>query len=86
VDKYCVTCHNQRLKTGGLALDTVDLGKIPAQAEAWEKVILKLRAGTMPPAGMPRPDAVTYRALSGWLEAQIDQASEPTRAGRYCIA
>ncbi|HTC36612.1 MAG TPA: DUF1592 domain-containing protein [Bryobacteraceae bacterium] len=81
LDKYCVTCHNQRLKTGGLALDTLDLGKIPAQAETWEKVILKLRAGTMPPAGMPRPDAATYKVLSGWLESQIDQASQPY-AGR----
>ena len=81
LDKYCVTCHNQRLKTGGLALDGMDLGKIPAQAETWEKVILKLRAGTMPPPGMPRPDAATYPALSGWLESQIDQASEPY-AGR----
>ncbi len=81
LDKYCVTCHNQRLKIGGLALDAMDLGKVPARAETWEKVILKLRAGTMPPAGMPRPDAATYKALSGWLESQIDQASEPY-AGR----
>src|SRR5271165_142355 len=81
LDHYCVSCHNQRLKTGGLALDTMDLGKTPAQAETWEKVILKLRAGTMPPAGMPRPDAATYKALSAWLESQIDQASEPY-AGR----
>jgi hypothetical protein len=81
LDKYCVTCHNQRLKTGGLALDTMDLGKIPLQAEVWEKVIRKLRSGTMPPAGIPRPDAATYTRLAGWIEAQIDQASEPY-AGR----
>jgi hypothetical protein len=76
-DKYCVTCHNQRLKTGGLALDTMDLGKVPAQAEVWEKVIRKLRSGTMPPAGMPRPDAATYHDLAGWLEEQIDQSAAP---------
>jgi len=81
IDKYCVTCHNQRLKTGGLALDAMDLGKVPAQAEVWEKVIRKLRSGTMPPAGMPRPDAATYSGLVGWLETRIDQASEPF-AGR----
>src|SRR5580658_5239591 len=81
LDKYCVTCHNQRLKTGGLTLDTMDLGKIPAQAEVWEKVIRKLRSGTMPPAGIPRPDAATYGRVAGWIEAQIDQASEPY-AGR----
>ena len=81
LDKYCVTCHNQRLKTGGLALDNLDLGKVPSQAEVWEKVIRKLRSGTMPPAGMPRPDAAAYSSLAGWLEAQIDQASQPY-AGR----
>jgi hypothetical protein len=81
LDKFCVTCHNQHLKTGGLALDTLDLGKVPAQAEVWEKVIRKLRSGTMPPAGMPRPDAATYSSLAGWIEAQIDQTSEPY-AGR----
>jgi hypothetical protein len=81
LDKYCVSCHNQRLKTGGLALDTLDLGKIPAQAEVWEKVIRKLRSASMPPAGIPRPDAATYSSLAGWMEAQIDQASPPY-AGR----
>jgi hypothetical protein len=84
LDKYCVTCHNQRLKTGGLTLDTLDLGTVPAQAEVWEKVIGKLRSGTMPPAGMSRPDAATYNALAGWLETQIDQASEPY-AGRTIL-
>jgi hypothetical protein len=81
LDKYCVTCHNQRLKTGGLALDTMDLSKVPAQAEIWEKVIRKLRSGAMPPAGIPRPDAATYKNLAAWLEEQIDQSAEPY-AGR----
>src|SRR5271163_3143028 len=81
LDKYCVTCHNQRLKTGGLALDTLNLGNVPANAEIWEKVIGKLRSATMPPAGMPRPDAATYSALATWLETQIDGASQPY-AGR----
>jgi hypothetical protein len=81
LDKYCVTCHNQRLKTGGLTLDTMDLGKVPAHADVWEKVIRKLRSGTMPPAGMPRPDAATYQKFAAWLEQQIDQSSEPY-AGR----
>src|ERR1700721_906428 len=80
LDKYCVTCHNQRLKTGGLALDNLDFATVPAQAEVWEKVIRKLRSGTMPPAGLPRPDAATYKSLAGWLEAQIDQGSEPYAA------
>jgi Protein of unknown function (DUF1592)/Protein of unknown function (DUF1588)/Protein of unknown function (DUF1585)/Protein of unknown function (DUF1587)/Protein of unknown function (DUF1595)/Planctomycete cytochrome C len=81
LDKYCVTCHNQRLKTGGLTLDTLDLGNVPAQAEVWEKVIRKLRSGTMPPAGMPRPEAAAYKNLTAWLEEQIDQSAQPY-AGR----
>src|SRR5262245_49611963 len=56
LDRYCVTCHNERLKTAGLALDTLDVTNVPAGAESWEKVIRKLRAGVMPPVGRPRPD------------------------------
>ncbi len=81
LDKYCVVCHNQRLKTGGLTLDNLDLAQVPVHADVWEKVVGKLRSHTMPPAGMPRPDAATYSSLAGWLETQIDQASEPY-AGR----
>src|SRR6185295_1957268 len=47
--RYCFTCHNEKLKTGGLALDKVDLNNIPAGAETWEKVIRKLRGNAMPP-------------------------------------
>jgi hypothetical protein len=75
LDTYCVTCHNQRLRTAGLTLDTMDLAKIPAQAEIWEKVVRKLRSGTMPPAGARRPDAATYNGMASWLEAQLDQAA-----------
>src|SRR6202044_2452533 len=56
LDQYCVTCHNARLKTAGLTLDKMDLADVPASAEVWEKVIRKLRAGAMPPAGARRPD------------------------------
>jgi mono/diheme cytochrome c family protein len=76
LNKYCVTCHNQRLKTGGLTLDAVDLTQVPARAELWEKVILKLRSGTMPPAGAPRPDLAVYNGTASWLEGQIDQAAQ----------
>src|SRR5262249_11713987 len=76
LDQYCVTCHNQRLKTAGLTLDTLDVAKPASQAEVWEKVVLKLRAGTMPPAGARRPDAATYHALASWLEGQLDQVAE----------
>ena len=56
LDRYCVSCHNQRLKTAGLSLDTVDPASLAEHAEIWEKVVRKLRAGTMPPVGRPRPD------------------------------
>ncbi len=74
-DAYCITCHNQKLKTAGLALDTLDLTKPAANAEILEKVIGKLRAGSMPPPKMPRADAATYSLIATTLENQIDQAT-----------
>src|SRR5215467_1022501 len=53
LDRYCVTCHNGRLKTGGLALDTADPSDVGRNTELWEKVIRKVRAGMMPPPGRP---------------------------------
>ena len=75
VDKYCVTCHNQRLKTSGLALDAAELNDIAAHADVWEKVIRKVEAGMMPPAGVPRPDEATRRALISRLEGVLDRAA-----------
>src|SRR5262245_15326534 len=75
IDQYCVTCHNQRLKTGGLTLDTLDLTKIADRADLWEKVVQKLSAGAMPPQGVKRPDVGTYHALTAWLEAELDRAA-----------
>ena len=68
LDRYCVTCHNQRLKTAGLMLDTMDLANVAQSAEAWEKALSKLRSGAMPPADRPRPDPATYAALASSLE------------------
>jgi hypothetical protein len=67
-DKYCVSCHNQRLRTAGFAIDTLDSAHPAANPEAWEKVIARLRAGSMPPPGRPRPDPATYRAVASALE------------------
>ena len=75
LDRYCVTCHNERLRTGGLALDAVDLGEAGAHAEVLEKVVRKLRAGQMPPAGRPRPDAPDVEAFAGALESALDRAA-----------
>jgi mono/diheme cytochrome c family protein len=74
VQQYCITCHNQRLRTAGLALDTLDAARPSDNAEVWERVIGKLRAQSMPPSGRPRPDAATYRAAATALEGDIDRA------------
>jgi mono/diheme cytochrome c family protein len=75
VDKYCVSCHNPRLKTGGLALDTADPVNIARDGATWEKVVRKLRTGAMPPAGSPRPDQASYDAAAGYLEQELDRAA-----------
>ena len=72
LDRFCVRCHNDRLRTADLALDAHDLAHVGADAETWERVIVKLRARTMPPAGSPRPAEATYRAVASWLETEID--------------
>jgi catechol 2,3-dioxygenase-like lactoylglutathione lyase family enzyme len=68
VAKYCAACHNQRLKTAGLALDQLDPSQAPRDAEIWEKVIRKLRGNLMPPAGLPRPDEAARTAFVEYLE------------------
>jgi mono/diheme cytochrome c family protein len=75
LDQYCVTCHNQRLKTAGLLLDQVDLGRIDTHAAALEKVVRKLRSGQMPPEGRPRPDAATLETFVTTLETALDRAA-----------
>jgi len=74
LNTYCITCHNQKLRTAGLALDDVDAAKPSANAEVWERVIAKLQAGSMPPPGLPRPDAAVYHAVASSLENEIDKA------------
>jgi mono/diheme cytochrome c family protein len=74
--RYCVSCHNERLRTGGLALETSRLGAAGEHAEVWEKVAGKLRSGALPPAGMPRPDAADAARVAGLLEAELDRAAE----------
>jgi mono/diheme cytochrome c family protein len=76
LDKYCVTCHNERAKVGGLMLDKVDLSNISgsaADAEVLEKVVRKVRVGMMPPQGAPRPDPSTQHALVAWLTSELDR-------------
>ena len=75
INKYCVTCHNERLKTAGLMLDTLDVQHVGDRAELWEKVARKFRTGEMPPPGMPRPDKATYAEVTTQLETALDAAS-----------
>jgi mono/diheme cytochrome c family protein len=76
LDRYCVSCHNARLKTGGLALDTVDPGNIGANVELWEKVARKVRTAMMPPPGRPAPSDADRRALVASLESSLDRLAE----------
>src|SRR5262245_44959569 len=73
--RYCVTCHNARAKTGGLVLDPTDLARVPQTAAVWERVVRKLRAGTMPPAGQPRPEERQREQLARWLQDELDRAA-----------
>jgi mono/diheme cytochrome c family protein len=75
INQYCVTCHNEKTKVGGLALDSAGLDNIPANADVWEKVIRKVRVGMMPPQGLPRPDAPTREALVSFLQTTLDRAA-----------
>src|SRR5206468_12110617 len=75
LDRYCVTCHNDRVKTANLSLQGLDLTKAAEQADVWEKVIRKLRAGVMPPPDIPRPPLPDYDALRDWLENEIDRVA-----------
>ena len=89
LDRYCVTCHNRgvvdgegrpasplvgQLRAAGLALDTLDLADVGGHADAWERVVRKVRGGVMPPAGRPRPEAAALEGFLDWLEGELDRA------------
>jgi hypothetical protein len=84
--RYCITCHNEKAKNGAglnaeaarkLSLDKFDPAHVHDDAEVWERVVRKLRAGMMPPAGMRRPDPVAYKSMSSWLENELDRTATP---------
>src|SRR5687768_4738745 len=74
IDRYCITCHNERVKTANLVLDKVDVTAPGANPALWEKVVHKVRTGTMPPPNMPQPSPDERRALLTWLETSLDTA------------
>jgi cytochrome c5 len=78
VQKYCVTCHSDRLKTGGLSLQGVDPAAPKIDGAIWEQVVQKLHGGMMPPQGMPRPDAAALDAFVRSLEAVLDRQAAST--------
>jgi hypothetical protein len=73
LNQYCVVCHNDKLKTANLSLQSADINSVGDHPETWEPVIRKMRAGMMPPPGMPRPALAKYEQLRDWLEAEIDR-------------
>lgn len=75
LDRYCVSCHNERLKTGGVMFDMVDLSRVELHRELFEKVVRKLRSGQMPPQGRPRPDRLAVRKFVTNLEAELDRVA-----------
>src|SRR5438876_5546419 len=75
IDQYCLGCHNQKLKTAGVALDAVDLSKVDGHADVLERVLRKVRTGEMPPVGLPHPEASTASSFAKSLEDALDKAA-----------
>src|SRR5688572_538116 len=75
VSRYCVSCHNDRTKVGGFSLDGADAVQVARSAEAWEKVVVKLRSRSMPPPGLRRPENGAYDTVASWLEQELDRAA-----------
>jgi mono/diheme cytochrome c family protein len=74
LNQYCITCHNQRAKMAGLTLDTLDVARVGADADTWEKVVKKIRTGMMPPSGARRPEGGALDQFATELESRLDRA------------
>ena len=85
VTTYCVTCHNARLRTGGLALEQLDVQNPAANAAVWEKVVRKMRGHQMPPPGSPQPKLQVSETFVAALESKLDAPSKGPRAGFVAI-
>jgi mono/diheme cytochrome c family protein len=85
VDQYCLGCHSDRARAGGLALSALNLDAAHQNAEVAEKVIRKLRGGLMPPAGARRPDSQSVARFVSWLENEIDTGAAAPRPGRVAL-
>ena len=86
LDKYCVSCHNQKLNVAGLNLADMDVEGIGTAADIWEKVARKFRTHEMPPPGRPRPDRQTYSAMASKIEIALDSAAASSpNPGRVAV-
>jgi mono/diheme cytochrome c family protein len=86
INQYCVTCHNQKAKTAGLALDTLNLAQVGNDARIWEEAVRKLRGGMMPPPGARQPDRAAVKSLVSFLESSLDRAAaEHPSPGRVAL-
>jgi len=84
LEEYCVRCHNDRRLRGNMSLEEFDAQAPELQGELAEKIVVKLRAGMMPPPGVSRPEGDTLAALVEALEQRLDAAAarSPNPGGR----
>jgi hypothetical protein len=75
VEQYCLDCHDDGSKKSDLSLEAIMASDVASHADAWEKVVKKLRTRQMPPVGEPRPDDPTYDAIVATLETALDRAA-----------
>ena len=87
LDQYCVLCHNSGVEIGEMVLDQVNLAHVGDHAHILEEVVTKIRGGSMPPSGLPRPDPGSYTGFVEWLESELNQAAaanpDPGRPALY---
>jgi len=81
LNTYCVGCHNTRLRTGGIALDSLDLQAAADDAQIWEKALRKLRGRLMPPPGAPQPPQKDIDSFVTWMENDLDTHAKGPKAG-----
>jgi hypothetical protein len=73
IGRYCISCHGDKLKTAGISLENLDIAKAGENPAIWEKVLVKVDSGQMPPAGLPHPDAATSKAFTIYLQTELDR-------------
>jgi mono/diheme cytochrome c family protein len=85
LNTYCATCHNTKLKIGGIAFDAMDFAAAPDDARIWEKALRKLRGHLMPPPGAPQPPQKDIDSFVSWMENTLDSQAKGPKAGHVPI-